>query len=273
MSQYDLKKLKLLASGGEANIYEIDAHKVLRVIYKKESNNKNTEENVYPLLEKNRIHVPQIYEYLTINDQKAQLMERINGKSLLGEWIRHPFAEKKQMHEFAGMHAEILRIMGGKDIPSLQDTLHYFVTNRQVNLCKEVRDKIMLLFDRLPAGDNLCHGDFHPGNILVSGETKTIIDWSGVHTGNPISDVAHTYLLMTCVPKIPGQSKIQYFIMHKAGTKRANEYKKEMKERMQFGENEFEQWLMVMSLFRIYCGLPSEKEERIKYIIDRENIL
>ena len=166
MSQYDLKKLKLLASGGEANIYEIDAHKVLRVIYKKESNNKNTEENVYPLLEKNRIHVPQIYEYLTINDQKAQLMERINGKSLLGEWIRHPFAEKKQMHEFAGMHAEILRIMGGKDIPSLQDTLHYFVTNRQVNLCKEVRDKIMLLFDRLPAGDNLCHGDFHPGNIL-----------------------------------------------------------------------------------------------------------
>ena len=42
---------------------------------------------------------------------------------------------------------------------------------------------------------------------------------------------------------------------------------------MQFGENEFEQWLMVMSLFRIYCGLPSEKEERIKYIIDRENLL
>ena len=96
MSQYDLKKLKLLASGGEANIYEIDAHKVLRVIYKKESNNKNTEENVYPLLEKNRINVPQIYEYLTINDQKAQLMERINGKSLLGEWIRHPFAEKSR---------------------------------------------------------------------------------------------------------------------------------------------------------------------------------
>ena len=61
--------------------------------------------------------------------------------------------------------------------------------------------------------------------------------------------------------------------MQKAGTNRANEYKKEMKERMQFGENVFEQWLMVMSLFRIYCGLPSEKEERIKYIIDRENIL
>mgnify|MGYP003606287072 CR=1 FL=1 len=49
MSQYDLKKLKLLASGGEANIYEKKKNKVLRVIYKKESNNKNTEENVYKI--------------------------------------------------------------------------------------------------------------------------------------------------------------------------------------------------------------------------------
>lgn len=77
--------------------------------------------------------------------------------------------------------------------------MNYFVNNVKIDLDKNLVNKIMTVFNDLPIKKNLCHGDFHPGNILVSKDKKVIIDWSGVHTGNPVSDVAHTYLLMSNV--------------------------------------------------------------------------
>ena len=38
-------------------------------------------------------------------------------------------------------------------------------------------------------------------------------------------------------------------------------------EMINFTDNEFNKWLTVMSLFSIYCGLSSEKIDRINYIM------
>jgi len=48
---------------------------------------------------------------------------------------------------------------------------------------------------RMPDGDRLCHGDFHPMNIL--GEpSPVIIDWPDARRGDPAADVCRSYLLM-----------------------------------------------------------------------------
>lgn len=54
------------------------------------------------------------------------------------------------------------------------------------------------LLDRLaalPDGDRLCHGDFHPLNVMVDGDDATIIDWLDATGGPPQADVARAYLL------------------------------------------------------------------------------
>ena len=44
----------------------------------------------------------------------------------------------------------------------------------------------------------LCHGDFHPLNLLVrGGEITGILDWANFGIGDPMSDVACTLLLLT----------------------------------------------------------------------------
>lgn len=48
----------------------------------------------------------------------------------------------------------------------------------------------------LPDGDRVCHGDFHPFNVMVDGETPTIIDWLDATCGPPAADVARSYLLV-----------------------------------------------------------------------------
>jgi len=43
---------------------------------------------------------------------------------------------------------------------------------------------------------SVCHGDFHPGNVMVDGERVTgVLDWSGAQLGDPERDVAVTLVL------------------------------------------------------------------------------
>ena len=40
-----------------------------------------------------------------------------------------------------------------------------------------------------------CHGDFHPLNVLVDGDTSMVIDWTDAALGDRHGDVARTSLL------------------------------------------------------------------------------
>ena len=57
------------------------------------------------------------------------------------------------------------------------------------------RDLLNRIAD-LPDGDRLCHGDFHPMNILGDISKPVIIDWPDARRGDPAADVCRSYLLM-----------------------------------------------------------------------------
>jgi aminoglycoside phosphotransferase (APT) family kinase protein len=47
-----------------------------------------------------------------------------------------------------------------------------------------------------PEADRVCHGDFHPANLLISGNEANIIDWIDASRGNPLADVARTSIIL-----------------------------------------------------------------------------
>jgi thiamine kinase-like enzyme len=49
----------------------------------------------------------------------------------------------------------------------------------------------------LPDGDAVCHYDLHPMNIIMSPRGPVIIDWVSAEKGNPLLDVARTWLVLT----------------------------------------------------------------------------
>lgn len=48
----------------------------------------------------------------------------------------------------------------------------------------------------LPDGDRICHGDFHPLNIVGEPGASMIIDWLDATTGPPAADACRSYLLL-----------------------------------------------------------------------------
>ncbi|WP_196260919.1 phosphotransferase [Pelagibacterium limicola] len=59
------------------------------------------------------------------------------------------------------------------------------------------QDRINLLsrLQSLSNDDRLCHGDFHPGNILGSEAEPFIVDWLDATSGPAQADACRTYLL------------------------------------------------------------------------------
>jgi len=52
-----------------------------------------------------------------------------------------------------------------------------------------------------PSRPVICHGDFHPQNILMAGGAVTgVLDWPNAVLGDPAYDVAATLVILSCTP-------------------------------------------------------------------------
>ena len=62
-------------------------------------------------------------------------------------------------------------------------------------LSDETREAVLKALTRLPAGQRLCHGDFHPDNVILAPGGPVVIDWVNAVRGNPPADVARSSLM------------------------------------------------------------------------------
>ena len=48
----------------------------------------------------------------------------------------------------------------------------------------------------MPEGERLCHGDFHPDNVLMTDHGPVVIDWIDATLGRPLADVARSSVIL-----------------------------------------------------------------------------
>lgn len=276
MEKYELKNLKMIAQGGEAEIYDIGDEKILRVMRKQNGKKFEYENKLFQTLIDNNISVPYVYEYLVIDGRSAEIMQKITGDTMLSQFKKQPLKITSEIKRMAKMHMQILDINSDCGLNSIEDIIHYFTTVTPL-IEKKLIDFTLKIFEELPHDKHLCHGDFHPGNIMLQDEKYYIIDWSGAYLSNFVSDIAHTYLLMKHIPEIPGLSKIQHSIISFTGSFGAKGYLKEVLKVKKIDLALFSKWTVVMAFLRVYYGMASERSGRIDYLqkcydFDKRNV-
>jgi streptomycin 6-kinase len=80
----------------------------------------------------------------------------------------------------------------------LKDRLVRNITGARL-LDEPTRRRLLDSLPDLPDGDRLCHGDFHPYNIMGEGDGIRIVDWADAHAGDPAADVCRTFVLIGSV--------------------------------------------------------------------------
>jgi aminoglycoside phosphotransferase (APT) family kinase protein len=81
-------------------------------------------------------------------------------------------------------------------LPRFRDGVVAAIHGAQSIAGARVHDVAIARVETLADGTALCHGDFHPGNVMLGSAGPTIIDWLTAAAGPPAADVARTLLLL-----------------------------------------------------------------------------
>jgi aminoglycoside phosphotransferase (APT) family kinase protein len=135
-------------------------------------------------------------------DLPAQVMERAPGPMLLDHLRRRPWQTPRRMGQLAELQARLHRLPvdgfpAGEDLLGQRLRLSRLVAP-QLGDPALVRalEQVEGLGDRLrDAPPSVCHGDFHPLNVLVDRQEPAVIDWTDAGVGDRHGDVARTLVL------------------------------------------------------------------------------
>lgn len=190
---------KLVGLGNTASVYEWDENKVIKLFikdYPKEFIEREYH-NAVSINEMNFIK-PKAYEILHIDGRWGILYDQLEGESLL-EWLMRTGDIKRCAAIMADLHKAVLRNKTN-NVPDYKEFLKNLILYNDTALNKEKKEEILLLLSKLPDGDTLCHGDFHPGNIIINGDTAMVIDFMNICHGDYLYDVARTVFLVEYTP-------------------------------------------------------------------------
>jgi thiamine kinase-like enzyme len=102
----------------------------------------------------------------------------------------------------------------------------------------------------MPKHSKLCHGDFNPSNIVITGKDEAyIIDWSHASQGNASADAAQTYLLFRLAGNAVLADKYLALFCKKSDT--AKQY--------------VEKWLSIVAASQLMKAKPEEKELLLRW--------
>lgn len=192
----------LVGQGNTAEVYEWGEDKVVKLYYKRYNLEGITDEyNTAQLLCKKDLPIPDVHGLVKLKERIGLIYDRILGKTLMEMII----IDKLKLEYYARMMANLhnciqIRLDDGLDsyLEKINQNIEY--ANALSDSHKLIVKEYMKTLDN---GNRVCHGDFHPYNILFDGKDGIVIDWMGTTVGNPLADVANTCLILkySVIPK------------------------------------------------------------------------
>ena len=189
------KEMQIIGEGNTAEVYTWKEGQILK-LFRKEFpfGGIEKEYKVSKEVEKLGLPIPKAGEIIEYNGRIGILYERICGESLLMLITRKPWTTRQYVKKLAKLHYDMHQCQA-RNLGSYKEALEWNINHSSV-LTDHMKQEILCLLKQLPAGDRLCHGDFHPGNIIKTKEDYIVLDWMTAASGCPGMDVARTALLM-----------------------------------------------------------------------------
>jgi aminoglycoside phosphotransferase (APT) family kinase protein len=195
-------------------------------------------------------------ELLEIDGRRGLLYERIEGISMLEDMNARPWLIFKYARSLADLHIQINKqtITG---LRSYKNRLRWDISHSK-HLETELQNRLLQKLDALPDGNNLCHGDYHPGNVLLSEHGPVVIDWVTASAGSPWLDVARTSMILSIGAK-SAKNQVRPIIRmviklyHRA-------YVSHYRAQVRDSENELNSWRPLIAAARLNEEIAPERE-------------
>lgn len=198
-------------------------------------------------VEETGLNIPKIEEVTKIDGKWAIVSDYIEGKTLKQLMEENPDKLDDYLDLFVTIQMEIL----SKKCPllkRLQDKMQSKIS--QAELDATTRYELHTRLAAMKRHDKVCHGDFTPGNIIITSEGKHyILDWSHATQGNGAADAARTYLTFC----LRGHDEI------------AEKYLKLFCEKTDTARQYVNAWMPIVAASQSLKGKPEEREFLLRW--------
>jgi aminoglycoside phosphotransferase len=165
---------------------------------------------------------PRLLDVVDRDGRPGLVLERLGGSDMLALLPRQPWRVLGLARALAKAHRAVHEVRAPEDLPDLRQVLAARIDDAA--LPQPLRAFALRVLDGLPTGDRLCHGDFHPGNVLVAADRVGVIDWANAARGLPEADHARTLLLLRWADPLPGTPLITRGLMAAGRSVFAHQY-------------------------------------------------
>jgi uncharacterized protein (TIGR02172 family) len=261
-----MAKGPLIGKGRTAEVYEWNEDRVLKLYFDWfHPDWIEYEAEIGRAVHEAGVSSPAVYNIVEVDGRKGLEYQRVCGETMLKLIQSAPWRILHYGRNMARLHAQIHGHSTNK-LPQQKDKLRQSVRASDRILGDRV-EKIIKFLEALPSGSSVCHGDFHPDNILIAQSQTTVIDWTNSFSGNSLGDVARTCLLL----QSPYMPEGPFIIRALAKVIKKLLYKSYLKEYMSLTKASYEdvdRWILPTAAARLIEQIPGE-EKWLLSIIDK----
>jgi aminoglycoside phosphotransferase (APT) family kinase protein len=193
----------LLALGRTAEVYAWDEGRVLKLFFDWCPESwVQQEARVTRAVHAAGLPVPDVEDMLNVDGRPGIIFERVDGQSMVRRFRERPWTVTSLGYVLGELHARMhsCEVPG---LPSMNDSLERRVNGLE-GLEPDLKRAVLGVLSKLPGGQTVCHGDFHPDNVLLTAQGPIIIDWMTATQGYPLADVARTATILEMAGPPPG---------------------------------------------------------------------
>jgi len=193
-------------------------------------------------VEETALKVPRLAEVTKINGKWAIVWEYVEGTTLDKLMEKNKDKEQQYLERFVDIQIDMHSYHATR-LPLLSEKMERKI--KASGLDATARYELLGRLAGMPKHTKLCHGDFNPSNVVITGADEAyIIDWSHAAQGNASADAAQTYLLFWLTGNITLADKYLTLFCEKSDT--AKQY--------------VEKWLSIIAAAQLPKAKPEEKE-------------
>jgi aminoglycoside phosphotransferase (APT) family kinase protein len=216
-----------------------------------------------------------LYEPGRLTDASAQVMVRVPGVPMLEAMVPTIWRAPSLVARLADLHVQLHRTPTDSwPLPAVSlarrrlRPVRNWVTRLDDRRLAESLSRVDDLLPYLEDHENApCHGDFHPLNVLVDGDTASVIDWTDAGLGDRHGDVARTQLLFH-VAAVAATSSTERALLRGLGPMLARRYLHRYSAQLPLDRQRLDTWEVVHLLHgwaqvrALHAGIIGRDRER-----------
>jgi hypothetical protein len=186
----------LLASGNVADVFAWENDRVLklykptpwakRVAFREAANQAAVESMGLP--------VPAVHGIVSQSDRWGIVSDRVEGTSFAERMLANPTLVTGHVEALIDLQL-CLQQTAAPFFAGVKQRLTNHIS-RASQLTPERKNALISGLQAMPDGDQLCHFDFHPMNILGPVNSPVVIDWCDACRGNASADGCRSHVLL-----------------------------------------------------------------------------